>query len=215
MEIKVKDFSFGYTSKKILKKISLKISSGSTLLVLGHNGAGKTTLIKGILNKLNISKGKIFLDNIDVTEFKQWDKVAYVPQNLEIVGFPINVQEFLIAFDKNHSEKNVNKILNKLNIINLKKKNLNKLSGGEQRRVFIARALLNNISLIIMDEPMNAIDESSVEDIKNIIREISCMGITSIIITHDFKELKDVSTNVVEIEGSVKFFGTCDEYAGR
>ncbi len=215
MEILIKNFSFGYSSKKILNNISMKISSGSVLLILGRNGAGKTTLVKGILNKLNIGRNNIFINNTDVVDFKHWDKVSYVPQDLNISGFPINVNEFLIAFNRNHNENDVNKILKKLNIEKLKYKNLNKLSGGELRRVFIARGLINEISLLIMDEPMNAIDEASFIDIKNLIKEISSMGITTLIITHDFKELKKVASHVVEIDSGVNFYGSCEEYERR
>lgn len=212
MKVCVSDLNFDYNDKSVLNDISFTVENGELLLVLGHNGAGKTTLINILLKKLTPKSGDIFYDEQRLEDFSDFTKIGYVPQEVEISGFPITVNEFLLVFNRNKSKDEVEEVLKKLDIMHLKNKSMVNLSGGERRRTYIARSLLNDISLLIMDEPLTAIDKESIILVKKMISEIKEKNIPIILITHNFMELYDEATKVLEIEGNVKFFGTKEDY---
>lgn len=212
MEVNVSNLYFDYFDKNVLNDISFSVNNSDVLLILGHNGAGKTTLINILLKKLKAKSGNVYYDKVPIDEFNDFTKIGYVPQEVEVSGFPITVKEFLLTFNRSHNIKEVDKVLQKLDIMHLKNKSMLNLSGGEKRRVYIARSMLNEISLLIMDEPLTAIDKSSIERVRHNLAELKELNIPIIIVTHNFFELKDIATHVLELENGVKFFGTKEEY---
>ncbi|MFV0503612.1 MAG: metal ABC transporter ATP-binding protein [Lachnospirales bacterium] len=213
MHILVKSLNFSYKNQLILNNINLSINKGDTLVVLGHNGAGKSTLIKCMLNEIPTPKKSIWIDNVDVHSYTNWEKIGYVPQEVNIMGFPISVREFLLSFvNKKYSKKKIEDIIDMLDITAYADKNINTLSGGQKRRVYIARALLNDIEILVLDEPFVAIDEKSIKDIKTVLKSLRKQSISIIIITHNFHIVEDLASHICLLENNVKFYGTVAEF---
>ncbi len=230
--IKICDVSYSYSNKNVLDGITLNIQNGDVISLLGANGAGKTTLIKLILGLLSPSTGKIYLEDKDVSKYKQKDlakKIAYVPQN-SFLPFSFSVLEVVmmgrIAYQSIFSSYNkIDKeiALNSLEIVglsNLYKKAYNELSGGQKRLVLIARALAQEAKIFIMDEPVSGLDYGNQLRLLEHIKKLSQKGYTFIKSTHypdhaflvsnksilikDGKVLDDGVTSEVINENSIK-----------
>ncbi len=214
MKILVKDLSYMYKNKIVLDNINFISNDNECLVVQGHNGGGKTTLINCLVKNNKVENNKIFYDNIDINEFENWQNIGYVPQFINYAGFPVSVIEFLVAFEKENNRKRVLGILEQLELLDLKNKNLHNLSGGQKRRVFIGRALLNDCKLLIFDEPLVAIDKLNRDKIVEILRDLKNKGINMIIITHNFHEFHGLADKIIELNNKVEFYGTEAEYMG-
>jgi len=217
MEIGIKNLDYSYNNNLVLEKINFEINYGETIAIVGPNGAGKSTLMKCLVNDLTINEGEILFDNINVSQFSQWEKIGYVKQNINITsaGFPISVREFLLTFDKKESIENLEKLAGKLGISTLLDKNLNKLSGGEQKRVFIARALENKPSVIILDEPYTAVDQKSKNEINDLLLKLKEENITIILVTHNLGQITSIVDKVCVLNQRVEFFGSLDNYLDK
>ncbi len=212
MELKIKNLNYKYSNKIVLDNISFTLNENECLIIQGHNGAGKTTLINCIIKNNKVSNGKIFFDNVDINKFKNWSKIGVVPQIVDFSNFPVSVFEFLTCYTVKFNKNKVNNIMDMLNLSHLKNENVNSLSGGQKRRVFIARALVNDIELLLLDEPVVAVDKESRDEILKIIEKIKQKGIPSIIITHNYNYFKSIGTKVMLLENKINFYGTKDEF---
>ncbi len=211
MEIKLNELSFAYEQVDVLKNIDLFLKSGDVTLLLGPNGAGKTTLIKCLLGELKTSRGKITYDKIEINDYTEWQKIGYIPQDLAILGFPITVREFLNAFS-NRNLNRVTTILRDVGIEYLAHRNISSLSGGERKRVYLARALLNEVELLILDEPLAAVDDENIKLIKDLLKRIASKKISIIIVTHNYNALAEIANNVIVLEKTVVFSGSKTNY---
>lgn len=209
MNIDIKNLSVKFNNEYVLKNLSLEIKPKSYVCITGHNGAGKSTLIKSILKEIPVSKSKIFLDNTDINDFNNFSNIGYVPQNLKFINFefPITVFEFLICFSKNKNKEHINSLLKDLNIIHLRDKDINDLSGGEQRRVFVTRSILNDISLLILDEPNIGIDKKNEQIIYKFLQKLNKKGITILIITHNYEDVAKYATHHINMDLDDVFIG--------
>ena len=177
------------SSKTVLKDINLKIYEGQILTLIGPNGAGKTTLIRIILGILKSDKGSVYLrPNL---------RIGYMPQTLVIDSIlPINVAGFLKLAQPTRNE-DILALQDRLEISHLSGEQIGSLSGGEMQRVLLARALLRNPHLLILDEPAQGVDisgQSKLYDLINEIRVDRCCSI--LMISHDL-HLVMSSTNEV------------------
>ncbi len=196
--INVDNLSFSYDGEKVLENISLKIAKKDFLCITGVNGAGKSTLVKLLLGFLQPESGTI--------DFIGEKKLAYVSQNvLELnKGLPITVKELVslsLIKDKELSKKEKNvkidKVLESVNILDIKNKKVGELSGGQTQRVYIAKALLNNTNCIVLDEPTASIDKKAVNDICCLLGKLNKEGLTVIMITHDVSSIISHATKVL------------------
>jgi zinc transport system ATP-binding protein len=202
MRLQINNLTFGYDYRTVLKDISFKLSSGDFLAVIGNNGCGKSTLIKCILGINKVAPKTIFLDDIDVTSYKSFINIGYVPQKFDDFNyeFPITVNEILYASNmKNISEDKRLELLDKIGILELQNENINNLSGGQLQRVFIVRALMNNPKMLILDEPTVGVDKKNVDAFYKTINELNSEGITVILITHNIHESAANLTHVLSI----------------
>ena len=197
--LKLKSLSSG-----ILKNISLSLTKGEIGVVLGSNGAGKTTLLNAICGLRKVEKGKIFINNKNVTNLSTEERnISYIFQNLALfphltvfdnVAFPLRVKK-----EKNVSSK-VNKFLRKLDIENLGNKYPLKISGGEKQRVAIARALITNPDLLLMDEPFSSLDFEMRKFIRQeFMQLIKSLSLTTLFVTHDPYEAEEISDKIFHI----------------
>ncbi len=212
MKIEVKDLNYTFNYKLVLENINFILDDKECLVVQGHNGGGKTTLINCLVREKKVKDNKIFYNAIDINNFKDWTKIGYVPQFINYAEFPVSVIEFLISYEQNHNKKRVLELLNQFELSDLKNKNLHKLSGGQKRRVFIVRALLNNPNLLIFDEPLVAIDKENREKIIKILKTLKNKGISMVIITHNFHEFHGIADKIIELNNKIEFYGTEEEY---
>lgn len=209
MHIKVNDLSFSYTTKLVLNKINLDLKEGSFLTLIGKNGTGKSTFIKCLLKIEPVPDDTIFFDGVDLNKIKYFKQVGYVPQKLEFnYEFPITVNEILTSSYLKSKDLFFTSIINDLNLNQIYRQNVNTLSGGQLQRVFIARSLLNEPRLLILDEPTVGIDKESMVILRNILEDLKSKGVTIIMSTHDTEFTKDLSDYYIKFSelGDWKLF---------
>lgn len=185
MRINVNNLTFAYTQKPVLNKVSFALETGDFLMVVGKNGSGKSTLAKCLLGLLRSPDKSIFLDDIDINDIKKNPNIGYVPQRPEFnLEFPITVKEILVSSYRGPRGQSFASIVNDLEINRFYYENINNLSGGQIQRIFIARALLNEPKLLILDEPTAGIDKANLNSLKEILKKLKKEKITIIMITH-------------------------------
>ncbi|MDD3112983.1 MAG: ATP-binding cassette domain-containing protein [Candidatus Izemoplasmatales bacterium] len=188
MQIDVHNLSFAYGHRAVLRNMSFSLAPGDYLVVTGKNGTGKTTLIKCLLGFNPVKSGMIFYNHQDIINFKDWTSFGYVSQKYEDFNYeyPITVDELLAVNSlKKIKQPQRLKILDQLGILEIINENINKLSGGQLQRVFIARAMLNNPLVLILDEPTASIDKLNTKFFFQTVNELNSQGITIIMITHN------------------------------
>lgn len=209
MRVSVENLTFGYDYRTVLNDVSFKINSGDFLAVIGNNGSGKSTLVKCILGVNKVAPGQIYLDDVDITTFKTFINIGYVPQKFDDFNyeFPITVNEILNASNiKRISEDKRLELLDKIGILELQNENINNLSGGQLQRVFIVRSLMNNPKMLILDEPTVGVDQTSVEGFYKLVNELNKDGITIILITHNIHESKAGYTHILSLHNGEGVF---------
>ncbi|ANF17074.1 zinc ABC transporter ATPase [Buchnera aphidicola (Schlechtendalia chinensis)] len=186
--ISLKDISVIFNNKKILSKISLNLISNRILTLIGPNGAGKSTLVKIILKLLKPSKGTI--------TYNQNLRIGYVPQKLNFnFTLPITVQRFMKLSKNQQSVKNV---LFRVSANHLKYTLLSRLSSGEMQKILLARALLNDPQLLVLDEPTQGMDILSQTTFYKLVTEIrNELKCSIVIVSHDLSLVMSNTDEVV------------------
>lgn len=209
--INIKDLTFSYTNKPpyLIENVNLNIPKGIYLSIIGENGSAKTTLVKLMLGLLKPTSGTITVNA---------KGIAYVPQKVESFNsqFPISVYEILKTHGNSIGIKNkseIEKALDKVNMLEFTNKLIGSLSGGQQQRVFIGRALMGNPELIILDEPSTGVDFKNQVSIYALLSKLNKEnGKTIISVEHNVNMALKYSTHILEvIEGNPTLY-TIDEY---
>jgi len=196
--LSVKDISKKYKFREVVKGISLEINSGEVVGLLGPNGAGKTTAFYMIVGLVASDRGKIVLDGKDLTSLPMHKRSAlglgYLPQEASIFR-KLTVEQNILAIlesradlERAEREKTLDELLDELHVGHVRTSLGISLSGGERRRVEIARALAANPQFVLLDEPFAGVDPISVLDIQRIIRHLSDRGIGVLITDHNVRE---------------------------
>tara|TARA_B100001057_G_scaffold140697_1_gene140420 strand:- start:957 stop:1700 length:744 start_codon:yes stop_codon:yes gene_type:complete len=217
----VNKISKTYGNKKVVKDISLSIKRGEIVGLLGPNGAGKTTTFYMIVGLVKPDTGSILLDKTDLTKAPIYLRgargIGYLPQEPSIFR-GMNVEDNLLSIievvekDKNKHQIILQGLLNEFNISHVKKSKSLVLSGGERRRLEIARTLAANPKFLLLDEPLTGIDPVSIEEIKKIIKSLTKKNIGVLITDHNVREtLKIVDKVYIVNEGGIYFEGSPDE----
>jgi len=194
----IEDLNFSYSNTKVLEDLNLNIYEKDFIGIIGSNGSGKSTLLKLLVSELENYGGTIRVFNEDISTFKKWNKIGYVPQidRSKSIAFPISVEEMIILnlyedfniFNqpKQKHKQAVRDTLNMFDISEFANKNFNELSGGQKQKVMIAKAMINNPQVLIFDEPTVGIDEKSKNEFFHILDHINKdHGITIIMVTHE------------------------------
>lgn len=195
--IEVKGLRFGYHGVPVLREVGFSIAPGEFVGIIGSNGAGKSTLLKLILGELAPHGGGVSLFGEPQGTFRDWPKIGYVPQNSAAMasGFPANVAEVVSAnlyaqvgplrpMGKRHREK----ALQALDAVGMRPfagRMIGALSGGQLQRVMLARALVSEPRLLLLDEPSTGVDAAAARDLYELLRALSGQGITVVMVTHD------------------------------
>ncbi len=206
--VEIKNLSFAYNDKKnILNNVNLKVISGDFLAIIGSNGSGKTTLIKIILGRLKNYKGIISRNCNEISYVGQNNHSEYFPATVfEIVMLSLTKDIGIFKFPKKEHIEKVKKALMKVNMLDYSNKMIGELSGGQRQRVMIAKAIVKEPEIIILDEPTNWLDKESVEDLFNILIKLNEeQNITIIMISHDIINVKKFCSRILLIEeGGIK-----------
>ncbi|MDA7691037.1 LPS export ABC transporter ATP-binding protein [Methylophilaceae bacterium] len=186
-----------YKKNVVVKNVSLEITSGQIVGLLGPNGAGKTTTFYMIVGLIAADHGNILLDQKNLTKtpihMRAKQGISYLPQEPSIFR-RMDVSENIISIlelrklNKKQIQIELERLLQELNILHIRKNSAISLSGGERRRVEIARCLANNPKFILLDEPFAGIDPIAVIDIQKIIKQLASKGIGILITDHSVRE---------------------------
>lgn len=210
-----------YRGRVVVKDITLTVKRGEIVALMGPNGAGKTTSFYMIMGLIEADRGSITLDGQDITTLPMYQRarlgVGYLPQEQSIFrGLTVeeNIKAVVQLTEKDRSkwDDNVEALLDELNIGHIKKSPAMALSGGERRRVEIARALASRPSFILLDEPFTGIDPIAIADISELVRYLKQRNIGILITDHRVRETLDIVDRAsILFQGEALFEGTPDE----
>lgn len=220
----VKELDYKVGDQSILSKISFDIKQGDYVALVGPNGGGKTTLIKLLLGLITPTSGEITILGHIQKRFTQCHKIGYVPQNVSLFdsNFPLSVYETValglagkkswFSFLSDIDRELIDAALQRASISDLKDKNLSQLSGGQRQRVMIARALVSNPDILILDEPSTGVDIVSQQKFYQFLKSLNIENrLTIIFITHDLGVIADDVTHVLAVNQKLVFSGTAEQ----
>lgn len=209
--LRASNLAKSYKQKKVVIDVSLEIRSGEIVGLLGPNGAGKTTCFYMIVGLVNADNGRITIDSQDITPLPMHGRarkgIGYLPQEASVFR-KLSVRDNIMAILEtrktltraDRSEK-LEQLLEEFHITHIRDSLGMALSGGERRRVEIARALAMEPAFILLDEPFAGVDPISVSDIKQIIRHLRDKGIGVLITDHNVRETLDICENAYIVSG--------------
>lgn len=195
------NISKSYNKKPVLQDVSIDLKQGEAVALLGPNGAGKTTLFSIIIGITKTDNGRLGLGDHDITNLPIYLRarlgISYLPQESSIFrGLTVknNIKAILEvkSFTKEEIEEKASKLLDEFSISHLQNKIATTLSGGERRRLEIARSLASNPDFILLDEPLAGIDPIAVNNIKNLVSHLKERNIGILITDHNVRETLDI-----------------------
>lgn len=214
--IQVADLTVAYQRKPVLWEISLEIPKGALVGLVGPNGAGKSTLLKAMLNMVSQVSGEITLEGASI--FEQREKIAYVPQRESVDwDFPASVLDvvtmglyrkigWFMPVRKQHKQLAL-QALEQVGIADLANRQISQLSGGQQQRTFLARALVQNADLYLMDEPFAAVDAATEQSIVSVLRSMQSNGKTMLVVHHDLHTVPEYFDYLILLNVHAVAFG--------
>lgn len=200
--LKAENLAKVYKKRRVVEDVSLTVNSGEIVGLLGPNGAGKTTTFYMVVGIVTLNAGKIYLDDHDISILPLHERaqkgIGYLPQEasifrkLSVIDNIMAILETRKDIDKDEKIDRAEELLEEFHISHIRDSIGQSLSGGERRRVEIARALAANPKFILLDEPFAGVDPISVIDIKNIIKHLRDRGLGVLITDHNVRETLDV-----------------------
>lgn len=196
----VDDLTVAYHRKPVIWDVALDLPTGSLIGIVGPNGAGKSTLLKAIMDLVPIASGRVKVFGKPYRENRQ--RVGYVPQRESVDwDFPVDALDVVtmglyskigwcLPVRKKHREAGM-EALRRVGIADLARRQISQLSGGQQQRTFLARALVQDADLYLMDEPFAAVDASTEKAIVELLRELKSRGKTVVVIHHDLQTVPE------------------------
>lgn len=210
--ITISDLHITFKNNEILKNINLTINEGDFIYLIGETGSGKSSLLKSLYKEIDFQKGSISIGEFNLNNMKK-NKIAYLRRQLGIIfqDFQLlsdrNIYknlEFVLRStgwkDKNKIKERITEVLDNVHLEGVEKKMSHELSGGEQQRVSISRALLNHPKIILADEPTGNLDPEKSNSIIETMKEINSNGTTVIIATHDYSIIKKFPSKTYRFE---------------
>ena len=197
----VKDLSKSYNGRPILKKLSLKVFPGECVGILGPNGCGKTTLFSMCIGEQSLDSGKIFINSKSIEQIpihlRANEGLVYLPQQRSVFNMSVydNILGIAqISINSPQGQKEVTeKLLDEFNLQHLRTLNASVLSGGEIRRLMMARIMINKPKIVLLDEPLAALDPLVIQDIQKYILKIQSSGTAILVTDHNVKNLFDIT----------------------
>ncbi|MCY4531955.1 MAG: LPS export ABC transporter ATP-binding protein [Gammaproteobacteria bacterium] len=200
--LKAEHLAKSYRGKHVVRDVSISVSSGQVVGLLGPNGAGKTTCFYMIVGSISHDTGKVLLDDVDITTQPVHQRarygIGYLPQEasvfrkLSVESNILAILETRVELSRQQRTDSLEALLEEFQISHIRDNQGMTLSGGERRRVEIARALASEPAFILLDEPFAGVDPISVEDIKLIVSQLAKKGIGILITDHNVRETLDI-----------------------
>ena len=216
-----------FKRRKVVNGVSISISQGQIVGLLGPNGAGKTTTFRMVVGILTPNEGNIHLDDTRITKLPMYRRarlgINYLPQEPSIfrkLTVEDNIMSIIqtMGYKRDERKRLLNELLDELGVAHIRKSMAFTLSGGERRRVEIARALVTKPKFILLDEPFAGIDPIAVEDIQNIVADLKQKGIGILITDHNVRETLAITDmayimadGVILTEGTSEFLANDPE----
>jgi zinc transport system ATP-binding protein len=214
--VEITNLTVTYPDVKALDDVSFVVDEGDFLGIIGPNGAGNSTLIDSMLGLNTKYSGTIKFFGQDIKKSKKYHKeIGYVPQKPVFEkNFPATVSDIVRMGLRDESDENkIDEILQQLWIHELRKRRIGELSGGQLQRVFIAKALVNNPRILILDEPVTGIDQQSIELFYSILRDLnSKQKITIIWSSHDLDAVNQLANHVACLNRTLFFHGKSEKF---
>lgn len=216
--LEVENIKVSYSNHIALENIHFKIEEGEYVCLVGENGSGKSTLIKTIVGLLKQEEGKVGL-NISL------DEVSYLSQtNLKDLNFPATSKEIIMSGLQKHGKipfytkkdkDTYAKVIKQLKIEDIQYKRIGDLSGGQKQRVLIARALIREPKLLILDEPATGLDYNITKELYKILEKQNKENkMTIIMATHDLDEIQEIKPRIIYLAKTIKYDGTFEGWKG-
>ncbi|MCX8030730.1 MAG: metal ABC transporter ATP-binding protein [Thermodesulfovibrionales bacterium] len=223
--ITAKDITVRYNSIDVLSHLNFTVLKGDYIGLVGTNGSGKSTLVRTILGFIKPISGSMRVFGHISSEFRNWDKIGYLPQKMATYNpnFPTSVEEIVAlgllskkTFPKRITKKDkvlIDRALELLDIIDLKKELFGNLSQGQQQRVLAARAIVHEPELLILDEPTTAFDPEIRESFFSLMQDFNKnKGATIILVTHDIGSIGKYASKLLYLDKRIIFYGSFDEF---
>lgn len=217
LTLRAKGLVKAYGNRKVVNDLTMEIETGEVAGLLGPNGAGKTTIFYMIAGLIKPDKGRVFLNEEDITDYPMYMRarkgINYLPQESSIfrkLTVEDNILAILETLDLSKEERmnRLRGLLDELNITSIAKNKSYSLSGGERRRVEISRSLVTSPSFVLLDEPFAGIDPIAVIDIQGVILQLKSKGIGIVISDHNVRETLGVCDRAYIIDqGKIVEFG--------
>lgn len=212
-----------YKSRTVAKQVTVNVSQGEIVGLLGPNGAGKTTSFYMIVGMIKPNEGKIYLDDIDITNEPMYKRaklgIGYLAQEASVfrkLSVEDNIRAILEMTKMTKAQQNdkLEELLNEFHLQHIRKNLGDRLSGGERRRTEIARCLAADPKFILLDEPFAGVDPIAVEDIQSIVARLKEKNIGILITDHNVQETLQITDRAYLLfEGSILKAGTAEELA--
>lgn len=224
--IRTNKLSYSIGQTVILDDISLSVHAGDYIGIVGPNGSGKSTLIKAFLGLIPTQDGMVSLFDTPLASFRCWERIGYLPQNLIRMNpaFPATVFE-IVSLGLNSGAcrqktcstrertQHVYELLDQLGIAALSKRLIGELSGGQQQRALLARALVHDPELLILDEPTAALDPEIRERFYDLLKKLHQeRGTTILLVTHDTGTIGRYAEKMLYIDKRPHFYGSFDDF---
>ena len=226
MKLQAKNLTKKYQGKAVVDQLNITLKPGEILGLLGPNGAGKTTFFYMIAGLIRSDSGKILIDEEDVTDktvsVRAGMGLAYLPQEPSVFG-RLTVEENILAaleqrrdINKEQKQRELERLVEEFQLKRFLKTKSIKLSGGERRRVEIARSLSSNPSFILLDEPFAGIDPKAVSELKKTLKKLKNLKLGILISDHNVRETMQICDNVLIMnEGKVIAEGTPEKVSAN
>jgi len=215
-----------YRGRRVVNAVSLRVEQGEVVGLLGPNGAGKITTFYSIVGLIPPDTGRVLIDQEDITDVPMYLRarqygISYLPQEASVFR-KLTVEENILAvleaqpISWHERREKMEKLIDQLGLEHIRQNRGYALSGGERRRVEIARALCINPAFILLDEPFSGIDPIAVLDLQKIISDLKAGGIGILITDHNVRETLSVTDRAYIInEGRIFFQGTLEQLGGN
>lgn len=224
MKLYTQEISKSYRGRNVVKSVSIEVNQGEIVGLLGPNGAGKTTSFYMIVGLIKPDQGRVFLDEIDITNLPMYKRaqfgIGYLPQEVSVFR-KLSVEDNIMAIleltslTKQERSEKLEMLLEEFSLTHVRKNLGNRLSGGEKRRTEIARSLAIDPKFVLLDEPFAGVDPIAVEDIQSIVWELKKRNIGILITDHNVQETLSITDRAYLLfEGSILKSGSAEDLAG-
>ena len=224
MSIKIKNLYKNYKGFEAVKNLNFEIKKGSITGLLGPNGCGKTTTIGMILGLIRPTKGEVLINNKDIEIEKNrisvLEKMNFISPYVELPK-KLSVKENLIVYGKMYEVKNlqnrINTLCNDLNLKDFLNKKTGELSSGQKNRVSLAKSLINNPEILLLDEPTASLDPDTGDYVRSYIENYAKKNNTTILLaSHNMSEVERLCENIMMMkQGKIIDEGTCEELISK